>query len=505
MSSNSIFKGTFVLCVFYLSAKLISFLVETLIASNFGAGVETDSYYLADSVILAITPMLTIGIWKVFMPEYKRLAVLEKKEEAEKLTGNLLVVFFFISLFVSVFIIIFSDYAVMFFAPGFNSEKLEKASCILQFFAPIFVVGTIATIPSAILQAQSQFSKSQIKEIIIFSIPLSYLVFYPNLNVETLALCLLAGNIMAMLIQFILLRTTSRIKFDKKILTPNIISLLKLYPVACLNSAILQLNSVIDKMFCSSLSLGAITFLNYGTKVINLFNGIFSTTISVAVFPHIAEIHAIGDKKKMSRFISNYLSVLLGILTPFSIFLAIYSVDIISLLFGYGKFDTYSVGETAGILRIYAIGLTAMGITTSFNDLLYINKKVRQILYTTIINIVSNIILDILFINSMGVQGLCLATTMSLFITLFFKYKNVCQIIDLDYQIILNLRSVLFSTLLSSVIVYVFHSNFSVMPSVVTIICGFLIMFTVYFLYIYCCNKYYRLIINNTISKLKIF
>ncbi|MBQ0142873.1 MAG: hypothetical protein KBT06_08770, partial [Prevotellaceae bacterium] len=367
MPSNKIINGTIVLCVFYLVAKSLSFFVESLIATTFGASIETDAYYLADSVILALSPMLSVGIWKVFMPEYKRLSVKGLINETEILTGNLLVVFGAISLIASLLLFIFSNTVINIFAPGFDEIKTNYASYILKILSPILLLGTAATFPSAILQAQSNFSKSQFKEIVVFFVPFLYLVFALNRgisNINGLAISLLIGYILAMLLQFYFLRSSAKLRVGRKIFSKDVVSLLKLYPVACLNSAILQLNSVIDKVFCSTLAVGAITFLNYGTKVINLFNGIFSTTVSVAVFPHIAELSAKDNKDSLNSFLHNYFSVLLCILVPFSLYLTYFSEDIISLLFGHGKFDSKSVLETSIILRTYAIGLIAMGFTT---------------------------------------------------------------------------------------------------------------------------------------------
>lgn len=491
---QNIFKGTIILCFFYLMAKLLSFSVEFLIASRFGASIDTDAYYLADGVLFAISPMMTIGIWKVFMPEYKILVVNNNIEEAEQLAGNLLLIFGILSFLLCIFLFLFSNDVIKCFAPGFDYERQNVSSVLLKAFLPVLVFGTLATIPSAILQSQSQFSKSQIKELIVFSVPLIFLILCKeNTPIIGLAMCMSIGYASAMVVLFFLAKNSLKISFHCTIFNSRTITILKLYPIACLNAVILQLNSVIDRMFCSTLAVGAITYLNYGTKVINLFNGVFSTTISVAVFPHLSELFAKNDDEKFRSFLKNYISLLICILVPFSAFLFVMSEDIVSLLFGYGKFDVFSINSTATVLKFYATGLLAMGCTTAFNDVLYINKRVKCVLNTTIINIVCNVVLDFIFIGKLGVAGLCLATSISLYITLFIRYYYIKDLFAIDKTIIYNMCSVFISMFCACTLFYYaklfVHLNTN---ELINIIVGFVVLFLTYILLLTLISNFYK-------------
>lgn len=68
-----------------------------------------------------------------------------------------------------------------------------------------------------------------------------------------------------------------------------------------------QLNNIIDKAFSSILNTGAVTYLNYGSKLINLFDGIFSTAVTTAIFPLITEMFAKKEKNKINEFLNNYM------------------------------------------------------------------------------------------------------------------------------------------------------------------------------------------------------
>ena len=453
MSKSVILKGTLILAIFYVVSKFLSFVVEVLIATNLGACNETDIYYLIDSIINSILPMLTVGIWKVFLPEYKGLVVQNKKNDAARLTYSLLIVFTFLSLLISLSLFFFPNFFVSIYAPGFNLSMREQTASLVRIISPVFVFATLSTFPTAIFQSKSNFVKSQAKEILYFLFPIVVLlVFSTDVTVDVLIYSVLLAYVAACIMQFSLLDCRNTIKFDIKVLNKNTLSILRLFPVASLNSIILQLNNVIDKIFSSTLVVGSITCLNYGSKVIHLFDGLFSTAVSVAVFPRLTELYSTGDKLKLNSFFYKYIVCIGFILFPISLLLLLFANDIVTLLFGYGKFSVESIQTTSLVLQMYALGFVAMGLTTIFNDIFFIMKKLEVLLYTTMLNICCNVLFDLLFVDEYGVPGLCLATTISLYITLIIKWCLLSKHIKMDIYILYNFIHILISLLISFIL-----------------------------------------------------
>lgn len=449
-STKLIFKGTAVLVLYSLSAKFLSFLIELLIASKFGASMETDAYYLTYGIILSVFPMLSVGIWKVFMPEYKTCMVQGRNEHAKTLSDQLMVVFVGIALCITLFFNLAPRFVISCFAPGFNEQSIDLSVTILRILSFVFVFNTISTFPAAMLQARSLFSKSQVKEVVLFLFPLAYLIlFAPNFGVEGLAVSVLIGVFVAMVWQYSLVLPYYRWNIPHKIFNKDTLGILKLYPVACLNAIINQLNNIIDKMFASTLGVGAVTYLNYGVRIIHLFDGLFSTAISVAIFPHLTEMWAKKDIKRLRSFLSKYITLLCAVLIPLSLLVLLLSNEIIDVLFGHGKFDEQSVATTSLVLFMYAPGLLAMGLTTVFNDILYIRKKIKALLYTTILNIACNIVLDFLLIKNFNVAGLSFATTISLYISLTLKMILMRDVLKVDKRMLKNIGFVLLSSAIS--------------------------------------------------------
>ena len=74
---NRVFRGTVIIVLIGIFAKIAAFLSEAILAAYLGTTYQSDAYYMVSSIKDVIYPMLCVGIWKVFLPVYK-----------EKLTKN---------------------------------------------------------------------------------------------------------------------------------------------------------------------------------------------------------------------------------------------------------------------------------------------------------------------------------------------------------------------------------------------------------------------------------
>lgn len=491
---NKVFKGSIILVFFYVLAKILSFLVEMLIASNYGACFETDAYYLAEGIYMAFIPLISIGIWKVFMPEYKRMIVEGKFEDANSFTGSMILVFFLLSILVTAYFVVFPESLISVFAPGYNIHQISYSSKLLRILSFTFIIATASVFPSAILQSRSLFSKSQLKEVLVFIFPLVYLfLFSKDYGLYGLIISSIIGNIFAMLVLYYLVSPYYKFKISHFYRLKNYLGVLKLYPIACLNSILLQLNAVIDKMFSSTLFIGSITVLSYGTKVINLFNGIISTAISVSLFPYFTEMIAKNEITEFRRFFLKCVSMMCALLVPMTFLLCLFSNEIINMLFGYGKFSGAAIKETSNVLFMYSLGLMAMGLSTIVNDIFFIKKQVRVLLYTTIINLLCNIVLDFIFIDRFSVSGLSLATTISLYISIFLKFFFLRKTVSVNRFLIMNFSWIVLSCILSYLSIHVLnHFFFTENSSVFIRLVINVSVFALVYIFIIQFNSFYR-------------
>ena len=63
-----------------IAGKLLSYVWEAVLAAKLGTSDQADAFYMTTSVFTILYPILDIGIWKVFLPIYKKLATNEEEK-----------------------------------------------------------------------------------------------------------------------------------------------------------------------------------------------------------------------------------------------------------------------------------------------------------------------------------------------------------------------------------------------------------------------------------------
>ncbi len=114
---------------------------------------------------------------------------------------------------------------------------------------------------------------------------------------------------------------------------------------------------------------------------------------------------------------------------PAAIALLIASEEIISSLFGYGSFDEESVKNSAKALFYFAIGLPAFSLIKVFSTFFFARDDTKSPFYISLISVLLNIIISIVFFKEIGFLIIPIATTISswfnaIFLFIFLKNKN---------------------------------------------------------------------------------
>ena len=79
---NNIIKGTLIIVLLSILSKVTSFVEEIVLAAFLGTTYKSDAYYALLSIKDVLYPMLSVGVWKVFLPIYKEKIVNKKYDEA---------------------------------------------------------------------------------------------------------------------------------------------------------------------------------------------------------------------------------------------------------------------------------------------------------------------------------------------------------------------------------------------------------------------------------------
>ena len=124
---------------------------------------------------------------------------------------------------------------------------------------------------------------------------------------------------------------------------------------------------------------------------------------------HVANNEHDMVKVKLSKTIDGMVMILLP-----SIFgILILADPIVTVFFSRGKFNEQSSVMTVSSLRLFSIGLVFTAVRDTLIKVFYAYKETLITTLTSIVSIVLNIILSLIFSRLIGVHGLALATSLS--------------------------------------------------------------------------------------------
>ena len=192
------------------------------------------------------------------------------------------------------------------------------------------------------------------------------------------------------------------------------------------SSGVTQINILVGTII-ASFQASAVSYLYYADRVYQINLAIAGIAIGTVILPQLSR-HIQNKKKEKINLIQNKaleLSLFLSI--PAATALLIASEEIISSLFGYGSFDEESVKNSAKALFYFAVGLPAFSLIKVFSTFFFARHNTKIPFYISLISVLLNIFISIIFFKEIGFLIIPIATTISSWfnaIVLFIMLKR---------------------------------------------------------------------------------
>ena len=447
---KKVFRGTVIIVLIGILAKITSFIVEAILAAYMGTTYQSDAYYMVSSVQAVIYPMLSVGIWKVFLPLYKSHIAQGETEVAESLANKTISFFTTISLIVVLLLILFAPVAVSIVAPGFKGETRILCIWLVRISAPMYVFIIASAVYASILQCHEKFLGSQIREV-ASHIPtiIAAVFFYKKLGIEVMAVALVVAGLLRLIIELPFVNWGYRFRPDYKFKGQEFLLMLKRLPSALISAGIAQLNTLVDKSMASMLPTGTISGLNYGHKLMNVFSGLLSSAIATAMYPQMIELITLKKRDQLSELIVRIINIFCVLMVPITIACILFRTELVAAVFQRGAFDADSTKLTSNVFAIYCVGLFFIACSTVVSNIFYGNGDTKTPMYINISALIMNIVFNLVLIHFWGVNGLAAATSLVVIITFFARLIIARQYVKLSGKSLLKTG---FKVLLASVI-----------------------------------------------------
>jgi putative peptidoglycan lipid II flippase len=413
VSRKRIFQVIGVVTIINILSRLFGFFREVVIGYHFGTSSLADSVILAYTIPNFLYMVLGGAITTAYISIYNKITNDLHKQQFHEIIFTYL--FTFTSI-LTVFFMAFPEQTIRFFFAGLHPSEIKTTSELFMFMAPSIIFLIFSMWLSGILNIQNKFYSSSLATLAnnVGFVAIA-VILYPMINVYAYGLGAVLGAAVMVTILLYYLKKDGHLHFQFRFtITENqyIFRMLKITLPILLGGATLQFYFFIHRMFASQIQDGYVAALNYASKLVQLPQTILMTAVTTVIYPLLAKKAADKDYKGISQIYFKGLQMLIIFIVPISIFVYLYAQEIVKIIFEYGSFTSQSTEMTAGMLKIFVIGMFAHAANLFVTRFFYALEKSMMPVVSGIVAVFGvNVLIIVLFIKEYGASAIAWGTT----------------------------------------------------------------------------------------------
>ncbi|NDE14612.1 murein biosynthesis integral membrane protein MurJ [bacterium] len=421
-----------------LVSRLSGVLRESVVGAVFGAGTVMDAFVVAYRIPNLLRELIAEGaLGSSFTQVYTSTAERDEAAARKVLDDTLRLVFWLGAIVVIGGVILAPSLVTLMNRRGNAPDSAQFTAIAVrqtQILFPTIAIFAITSIVTGALHKKGRFFLSAVSPAAfnfaniagaLFLTPVIVAISSPDVanwlgdaGITGLSLGVLAGAGLQLWIARLGLRGDHRTRSPQWLpWTPETKKIVTLMVPMVIAASAGQVNVIVNTNFATSLEPGAVTWLNFAFRFLQLPIGMFGVAISAAVLPALTRaISRAGNRvdKAASVEIVNALDLVTWLLLPSFVFLYLSSTDVIALFYEAGKFTATDTAATAIALRAYSFGLVSYGLLKVLNSYYYATERTRYAMWVGIVSIAVNYLLNAALVSRMGHRGLALTTSATL-------------------------------------------------------------------------------------------
>jgi len=393
--------------------KITAFLKDIALSFYFGAGSDTEAYFIANIIPGLIWLAILTTITAVFLPIYqerRQASVLAAARFAQEATQ----VYAGAAILLALLCIALAGPIVGLTAPGAAPETLVLARQLTMIMAVGFLFTGYVGLQNAIQQANGQFLP-----------PLAAPVANNLISIGAIALAAWAGSIHLAVVGAVFgwavqapLQRWGTLRYHpprwRWQARPDTVRRLSALSAPVMLGVLLdQVNIYVGMAVAGRLGPGAISHLNYGARLSMFLATVFSWLVAYFLFPRLAALAARGDDSGVGRTLSAGLFLIAALTAPVLVVAITLSESFVGFVFGRGAFTGSDVAATAAVFGFYAWGVLFIAMREMVNRVFFSYQRTGAPLVIGAAALAVNAVAAVLLARWMGVTGVALAATLS--------------------------------------------------------------------------------------------
>lgn len=394
-----------------LVGKVLAFGRDVALSQFFGASYATDAFFIANAIpgVLWATIHVTIGI--VFLPLYvARLA--EGAGTAQRFAQESVQIYVLLGLLMTGLCVVGAGPIVAATSAQAPPETLALARNLTAIMAVGFCFSGYVAVQNAILQAHGRFGPPLVVPVVnnavaIVGVVLAY--FYGDIRIAVVFAVL--GWVVQSPIQRLLTRRFYPSTWRIKIAPEDLRRLALLSLPVMLGTFLDQINIYIGIYLAGGMGPGAISHLNYASRLAMFLATTFSMLVSYFLFPRLAADAVAADDNRTAKTLALGILLVVAATLPPTVVSVMMREDLVDLVYGRGALSAGDIVATATAYAFFALGIVFIAVREIFNRLFFSHQRMVVPLVIGVVASISNFVVSRWLGEVMGPAGIALGAS----------------------------------------------------------------------------------------------
>jgi putative peptidoglycan lipid II flippase len=302
-----------------------------------------------------------------------------------------------------------------------HPQKIELAVSLTRFMFPYILFISLTSVAMGLLNSTGRFFAPAFAPVLlnvaIIGCAVGLAGTAPELGLNpifALGIGVLVGGVAQLVSQIPSLKKTGLlVKPSLHLKHKGLIHVLRLTGPMIFGAAAYQLQILISFNLASNLGHGAVTYIQFANRLLELPLAVLVMAISTAALPSLSMLKGQDRTDEMKRTYNHALRLALFVATPAMIGLIVLAEPVIVVLYQRGLFSHQDALQTASGLRWLAVGTCSIALVRQTIPVFYAMEQTVVPVIMSVVSIAVFVVSALLLQGPFGHTGICMALSLA--------------------------------------------------------------------------------------------
>lgn len=433
--SKSLLKSTSIVSALTLASRVLGLVREITLARAFGAGPLLDAFFVALMLPNLGRRIFAEGAFsQAFVPVFTETRKSASHEEVRELAAVVMGTLGGVLSLVTVIGCLAAPLLVWAFAPGFRSDPAQEAlgAELLRWTFPYLMFISLAAMAGSMLNSYGRFAVPAAAPVIL-NLCVIGSAWVSADSVMVLAYAVFLAGVLQLawhLPSLARLRLLPPPRFSPR--DPRVVRIVRLMVPAVIGSSIAQLSLLLNTSLATLIADGAVSWLNFGSRLMEFPTGIFAIAVGTVILPALSARHTDRSPEQFSATLDWGLRTMLLLGLPSAAGLIVLGGPLTATLFGHGRYGAHDVEMTTWVVWAYGFGFMGFALVKVLVPGFYARQETRLPVRFATIGLIAGMCLSLLsfFVSreysfEAAHVGLALSTSVTAWVNSALLYRRL--------------------------------------------------------------------------------